>query len=240
MRVIRRRPGSLASAPPPCEGPTDRRQREGGRRMMPAARFLSGSSRTRRIAATALAVCGLTLLGAAPGWANGGIAWHDCGPEQPPNLQCGELSVPLDYDHPDGAKITLGFNRLPAADTAHRVGSLIVNPGRTGRRRQPGHRRGGGGPPSLEPRPPRALRHDRHGPAWRRHEHTDPVRPRRLQPAGRRCSPARRRSSTSSRHGRARSVRAASTAPARCSDTWTPAAPHATWRRCARRSATAS
>ena len=100
--------------------------------MMPAARVLSGSSRTRRIAATALAVCGLMLLGAAPGWANGRIAWHGCGPEQPANLQCGELSVPLDYDHPHGAKITLGFNRLPAADPAHRVGSLIVNPGGPG------------------------------------------------------------------------------------------------------------
>ena len=50
----------------------------------------------------------------------------------PANLQCGELSVPLDYDHPHGAKITLGFNRLPAADRAHRVGSLIINPGGPG------------------------------------------------------------------------------------------------------------
>ena len=100
--------------------------------MMPAARVLSGSSRTRRIATTVLAVCGLVLLGAAPGWANGRIAWHGCGPEQPPNLQCGELSVPLDYRDPHRAKITLGFNRLPAGDPAHRVGSLIVNPGGPG------------------------------------------------------------------------------------------------------------
>jgi len=77
-------------------------------------------------------VCGLVLLGAAPGWANGRIAWHGCGPEQPPNLQCGELSVPLDYRDPHRAKITLGFNRLPAGDPAHRVGSLIVNPGGPG------------------------------------------------------------------------------------------------------------
>ena len=185
-------------------------------------------------------VCGLMLLGAAPGWAKGRIAWHGCGPEHPSNLQCGELSVPLDYGDPDGAKITLGFNRLPARGHG--------TPGRqphrqsrgTGRRRQPGRRGGGGRRPSLESRPARALRHDRHGPAWRRHEHADPVRPRRLQPAGRRCFPARRRSSTSSRHGRARSVRAASSGPARCSATWTRAAPRATWRRCAGRSATGS
>jgi pimeloyl-ACP methyl ester carboxylesterase len=100
--------------------------------MMPTARGLNGSSATRRIAAAALAVCGLMLLGAAPGWAKGSIAWHGCGPKQPANLQCGELSVPLDYHHRHGAKITLGFNRLPAADPAHRVGSLIVNPGGPG------------------------------------------------------------------------------------------------------------
>ena len=100
--------------------------------MMPAARGLTGSSATRRIVAAALAVCGLMLLGAAPGWAKGSIAWHGCGPKQPANLQCGELSVPLDYHHRHGAKITLGFNRLPAADPAHRVGSLIVNPGGPG------------------------------------------------------------------------------------------------------------
>jgi pimeloyl-ACP methyl ester carboxylesterase len=99
---------------------------------MPATRVLLGSYRTRGIAAVALAVCGLMLLGAAPGWAKGRIAWHGCGAQQPANLRCGELSVPLDYDHPRGAKIKLGFNRLRAADPAHRVGSLIINPGGPG------------------------------------------------------------------------------------------------------------
>ena len=71
--------------------------------MMPAARFLSGSSRTRRIAATALAVCGLALLGAAPGSTKGsdpvGVV---AGPNLPKTVQCGELSVPLDYSRPGG------------------------------------------------------------------------------------------------------------------------------------------
>jgi pimeloyl-ACP methyl ester carboxylesterase len=84
------------------------------------------------IAATALVACAVTLVGAAPGWAKGAIQWHGCGPEFPSNVQCGELSVPLDYSHPRGAKITLGFNRLQAQDRAHRVGSLIVNPGGPG------------------------------------------------------------------------------------------------------------
>ncbi|HMJ34996.1 MAG TPA: alpha/beta hydrolase [Baekduia sp.] len=87
---------------------------------------------TRRIAATALAACCLALVSAAPGWAKGTIQWHGCGRGQPASLQCGKLSVPLDYSHPRGAKITLGFNRLRAQDQTHRVGSLIVNPGGPG------------------------------------------------------------------------------------------------------------
>jgi pimeloyl-ACP methyl ester carboxylesterase len=38
----------------------------------------------------------------------------------------------LDYRHPRGTKITVGFVRLPASDRAHRVGSLIINPGGPG------------------------------------------------------------------------------------------------------------
>jgi pimeloyl-ACP methyl ester carboxylesterase len=97
-----------------------------------AAREVAGSSVTRRIAAAALAACCLGLIDAAPSWAKGTIQWHGCGRGLPSSLQCGELSVPLDYSHPRGAKITLGFNRLLAQDRAHRVGSLIVNPGGPG------------------------------------------------------------------------------------------------------------
>jgi hypothetical protein len=207
--------------------------------MMPAARVLFGSSRTRRIAATALAVCGLMLLGAAPGWANGRIAWHGCGPEQPANLQCGELSVPLDYDHPHGAKITLGFNRLPAADPAHRVGSLIVNPG------------GPGGAGSFTIAVEAAGGH-----LWNPalHERFDMIG---MDPRGVgtstpiQCDPDVYNQlvslfpSTEAQFDQLASWarafgRAASSAPARCSATWTHAAPRATWRHCAGRSATGS
>src|SRR3954447_7639839 len=127
--------GSSAGAGLPClgagaVGPTEAKTKEGDD--MAAARVVPGSFRMRGIVAAALAVCGLVLLGPAPGWANARIAWHRCGPGQPANLQCGELSVPLDYEHPHGAKIALGFNRLRAADRAHRVGSLIINPGGPG------------------------------------------------------------------------------------------------------------
>ncbi|WP_051367358.1 alpha/beta fold hydrolase [Hamadaea tsunoensis] len=47
-------------------------------------------------------------------------------------LQCGTLRVPLDYRRPGGKSITIGFTRLPAADRAHRQGTLAVNPGGPG------------------------------------------------------------------------------------------------------------
>src|SRR3954468_12183265 len=68
-------------------------------------------------------------LGAEP---RSKIRWHRCERQLPASLRCGELAVPLDYRHPRGAKIRLGFNRLRAQDRRRRVGSLIVNPGGPG------------------------------------------------------------------------------------------------------------
>jgi pimeloyl-ACP methyl ester carboxylesterase len=101
--------------------------------VLPTTQGAAGPSRTGRlaIAALLLAAVGLTLLAASPA-AGASIRWHSCGPDFPPSLQCGSLAVPLDYNHPRGAKIRLGFDRLRAQDSAHRVGSLIVNPGGPG------------------------------------------------------------------------------------------------------------
>jgi pimeloyl-ACP methyl ester carboxylesterase len=60
------------------------------------------------------------------------LKWHSCSPTSPPVLQCAELQVPLDYSHPQGAKITLGLDRLKAEDPQHRIGSLVFNPGGPG------------------------------------------------------------------------------------------------------------
>jgi len=46
--------------------------------------------------------------------------------------ECGTVSVPLDYRHPDGQHITIAFTRLKALDQAHRLGSLAMNPGGPG------------------------------------------------------------------------------------------------------------
>lgn len=56
------------------------------------------------------------------------LAWVPCGG----GLECATASVPLDYTNPHGRKIKLALARLPAADRAHRVGSLFFNPGGPG------------------------------------------------------------------------------------------------------------
>jgi pimeloyl-ACP methyl ester carboxylesterase len=49
-----------------------------------------------------------------------------------PGLQCAYLNVPLDYANPKGRVIQVGLLRRPASDPAHRVGSLVINPGGPG------------------------------------------------------------------------------------------------------------
>ncbi|HET9257714.1 MAG TPA: alpha/beta hydrolase [Pseudonocardiaceae bacterium] len=49
-----------------------------------------------------------------------------------PDLQCARLTVPLDYANPDGKIIKVGLLRRPASDQAHRIGSLVINPGGPG------------------------------------------------------------------------------------------------------------
>jgi pimeloyl-ACP methyl ester carboxylesterase len=59
------------------------------------------------------------------------VAWSPCHAKLGP-FQCGTVQVPLDYDEPDGAKISIALVRLPATDPQHRIGSLLVNPGGPG------------------------------------------------------------------------------------------------------------
>jgi pimeloyl-ACP methyl ester carboxylesterase len=63
------------------------------------------------------------------------IAWAPCPEAQAgttPNLECGTLNVPLDWSAPAGEKITIGLMRSKATDTAHRLGSIVINPGGPG------------------------------------------------------------------------------------------------------------
>jgi pimeloyl-ACP methyl ester carboxylesterase len=57
-----------------------------------------------------------------------GIAWKSCGEQ----LQCAEVSVPLNWHRPDGQHIKLAVIRRLAPDQKHLIGSMFVNPGGPG------------------------------------------------------------------------------------------------------------
>ena len=47
-------------------------------------------------------------------------------------MECGTVTVPLDYGRPDGPTISVALTRLRAVDQAHRLGVLALNPGGPG------------------------------------------------------------------------------------------------------------
>ncbi|MEV6067466.1 alpha/beta hydrolase [Nocardia sp. NPDC052001] len=69
------------------------------------------------------------------------ITWHDCrtGPQDTTGerlaaagAQCGEFRAPLNYGDPGGATISIAVARRLATDSAHRLGTLVVNTGGPG------------------------------------------------------------------------------------------------------------
>ena len=58
------------------------------------------------------------------------ITWEDC--PDGASFKCGMVTVPLDYEHPDGQTITLAVKKLPALDGDAEHGSLFLNPGGPG------------------------------------------------------------------------------------------------------------
>ncbi|HUC05905.1 MAG TPA: alpha/beta hydrolase [Acidimicrobiales bacterium] len=56
------------------------------------------------------------------------ITWSPCMGD----LQCGTLTVPLDYADPSGPTIGIALARHPAEDPSARIGSLVINPGGPG------------------------------------------------------------------------------------------------------------
>ena len=96
------------------------------------------------------------------------VAWSKCFAQFGP-FECGTVQVPLDYDQPNGRTISIALARLPATDQAHRIGSLLLNPGGPG---------GSGvdfvvgaGPSLFTPRGACALRPRRLRPARDRPQH---------------------------------------------------------------------
>lgn len=62
-----------------------------------------------------------------PAHTQGNIDFEQCGPSL-----CAEVKVPMDYDKPQGRKVTLALTMLPATKTSERIGVLFVNPGGPG------------------------------------------------------------------------------------------------------------
>ncbi|MEV5545570.1 alpha/beta hydrolase [Streptomyces sp. NPDC052309] len=57
------------------------------------------------------------------------LVWWPC-PD--PSFQCSEVTVPLDYAHPDAGDLLLAVARKEATGDGARIGSLVVNPGGPG------------------------------------------------------------------------------------------------------------
>ena len=76
-------------------------------------------------AAAALAVVAPSAVAASPR-----IGWAPCADDAA--VDCGTLTVPLDYAQPHGPTVTLAMERRPADDPAHKIGSIFVNPGGPG------------------------------------------------------------------------------------------------------------
>ncbi len=82
----------------------------------------------RRVA-PALTALALTLAAGAESASAATLRWHECGRH---GAQCSSLLVPLDYDAPGGAQISVGMTKREPADPAHSLGVLFFNPGGPG------------------------------------------------------------------------------------------------------------
>jgi pimeloyl-ACP methyl ester carboxylesterase len=106
----------------------------------------TGHTHAQRIAATGKSMLCLALLGAiaaagAPQNAHSAptqppIVWGACPP--PPDgvpdagQQCALITVPLDYQNPNGQTISVAVSRITAANPSLRRGVLLLNPGGPG------------------------------------------------------------------------------------------------------------
>jgi pimeloyl-ACP methyl ester carboxylesterase len=106
------------------------------------------------VTTTALALAGVTLASRQPGEAAAArtaaaagagrtsSAWARLADRVPTPVlhwtacrntaQCATARLPLNYDHPHGARITIALLRIRAEDPRHRLGTLFVSPGGPG------------------------------------------------------------------------------------------------------------
>ena len=58
------------------------------------------------------------------------IDWKPCA--EVPTIDCGFLTLPIDYRKPNGEKFQLAVSRRKANDQANRIGAMVINPGGPG------------------------------------------------------------------------------------------------------------
>lgn len=93
--------------------------------------------RIRRNRVLVAAVAAVVVLSGLSAWEpsvaapSGKTNWSPCFRFAGP-FECAMVGVPLDYDEPGGAQISIAMVRLPAAEPDKRLGSLFINPGGPG------------------------------------------------------------------------------------------------------------
>ncbi|WP_414937894.1 alpha/beta hydrolase [Amycolatopsis sp. cmx-11-51] len=92
-----------------------------------------------RVLGTALASSALVLSGSSvatatpegqPEYAVAPIEWKPCA--EAPDVECGTLTLPIDYTKPNGEKFGLAVARRKATDPSKRIGAMVINPGGPG------------------------------------------------------------------------------------------------------------
>ena len=58
------------------------------------------------------------------------LVWKECKDDK--KFECAEIQVPVDYQNPGNASLTLALKKLPAKQSSNKVGSLLINPGGPG------------------------------------------------------------------------------------------------------------
>lgn len=98
---------------------------------------------TRSVRTTAVVVSAAVLLvslwplrAAQATTSPGELDWQPSYREMGPAFECATAMAPLDYDRPDREAIELALIRLPAGHPDEKIGSIFINPGRRGGRRE--------------------------------------------------------------------------------------------------------
>lgn len=90
---------------------------------------MSGVSKRLATAAAATAVLG-SVLAATPASAAPSIDWKPCA--DAPGVECGAVTVPIDWAHPDRGTASIALARRKATDPQARIGSVLMDPGGPG------------------------------------------------------------------------------------------------------------